>query len=137
MEMKNKKFKIQILSIIFFITFIFFTSVQAAGLIPCGGKGERPCQICDFFVLFQNIVDFVLFRIVPPLAALFLVIGGVMFFFAGASPSAMTGAKKLFTSVMLGLVIIYGAWVFVNTFFMLIGINEWTGLKTWWKFSCP
>ncbi|PIP25000.1 MAG: hypothetical protein COX34_01060 [Candidatus Nealsonbacteria bacterium CG23_combo_of_CG06-09_8_20_14_all_36_12] len=115
-------------------------SAQAA-LVSCGGKDQEPCQLCDFFVLFQNIVNFVLFKIVPPLAALFLVIGGVMFFFAGASPSTLQTAKKLMTSVMFGLLIIYGAWVFVNTFFMLIGVAEpgqfGFDLRKWWNFPCP
>ena len=126
---------------IFLFLFLIFSQVQAASLVPCGGKGQQPCQLCDFLVLFKNLVDFFLFTIVPPLAALFLVIGGVMFFIAGANPSFLQTAKKLLTSVAIGLLVTYGAWVIVNTFFMLIGVaqagNFGFDLRQWWKIPCP
>ena len=137
---KNQKY---IFLSFFLFCFLFLISfqTQAAGLIPCGGKGQNPCQLCDFLVLFQNIVNFLLFKIVPPVAALMIVIGGIMFFMGGASPGMLQKAKSLLTSVAIGLVIIYGAWVFVNTFFMLIGLSQFGefgfDLRQWWKFPCP
>jgi hypothetical protein len=122
----------------------------AEGLVPCGGKGEHPCQLCDFFVLFKNIIDFLLLKIVPPLAVLMLAIGGFMYIFAYFSPGeALSGggkggpallsqAKKTLTAVVYGLIIIFAAWIIVNTFFQIIGVEEWTNLKTWWQIkSCP
>jgi hypothetical protein len=122
---------------------------SAAGLVPCGGEGEPACQFCHLFVLFKNIVDFLLFKIVPPLAVLMLAIGGFMYVFAYFSPAeALSGgakggpvllsqAKKLISSVIFGLLIIFGAWLIVNVFFQMIGVQDWTGLKTWWKIECP
>jgi sorbitol-specific phosphotransferase system component IIBC len=127
----------------FFLVFVFLTLGQAQaeeqkqGLVPCGGPGESACTLCDFFQLFKNIVDFVLFKIIPVVAALMLVVGGIMFFLAGGSPETLGKAKKLLTSVIMGLIIVYGAWIFVNTFFMLIGVADWTGLtEGWWKIEC-
>jgi len=114
--------------------------VLATDLIPCG-KANDPCQLCDILVLFQNLINFVLFTIVPPIAALFLAIGGIMFFFSGGNPKNLQTAKGLLTSVGIGLIIVYGAWVFVNTFFMLIGLSRAVDfgfdLRQWWKFPCP
>ena len=122
---------------------------QAAGLVPCGGDGEPRCQLCHLFVLFKNVVDFLLTKIIPPLAVLMLAIGGFMYVFAYLSPSeALAGgkggpallsqAKKLIVSVIFGLLILFAAWIIVNTFFQLIGMAEWTGLKEgWWKIDCP
>ncbi len=133
--------KIFLITFSFCFLFLISFRAQAAGLIPCGGKGQSPCQLCDFLVLFQNIVNFLLFKIVPPVAALMIVIGGIMFFMGGASPGMLQKAKSLLTSVAIGLVIIYGAWVFVNTFFMLIGLSQFGefgfDLRQWWKFPCP
>lgn len=137
---------------IFLITLLILIPnlILAAGLVPCGGPGEEACQLCHFFVMFDRIVDFLLFKIVPPLAILMIVIGGVMFMFAqfgggemlpgGAKggPALLSQAKRLVTSVFIALVIIYGAWVIINTFFMAIGVADWTGLKEgWWKIDCP
>jgi len=145
----------KIFLIIFLATFFLFPLLSsAAGLVPCGGQGEPVCQLCHFFVLFKNIVDFFLFKIVPPLAALMLAIGGFMYIFAyfgGAvalpgggkgGPALLSQANKLLTSVVWGLLIIFGAWIFVNTFFMLIGVADWTGLtkgwkEGWWQINCP
>lgn len=122
----------------------------AAGLVPCGGQGEPRCELCHFFVLFKNVIDFLLTRIVPSLAALMLIIGGFLYVFAYLSPTeALPGggkggpvllsqAKRLITSVIFGLLIIFAAWVIINTFFQLIGVAQWTGLRSgWWQINCP
>ena len=120
----------------------------AAGLVPCGGESEPVCQLCHFFVMFKRWVDGLLFLIVPPLAVLMIAIGGFMYIVAYGGPAEMlegkkggpqllSQAKSLFKGVIWGLLIIYGAWIIVNTFFMLIGIAEWTGLREgWWKIEC-
>lgn len=124
-----------------FLTFLFLLPQisNAAGLVPCGEEGN-PCTFCHLFVLFENIVNFVLFEFVPPLAILMLVVGGAWFFFAAGDPGQLQRAKGILTSVVWGLIIIYGAWLLVNLFFMTIGINEaaFSGLpQNWFKFECP
>jgi hypothetical protein len=111
------------------------------GLVPCGkevyvggnwedGKcvGGAPtfirCQFCHFFVMLDGIIDFVLFKLVPPIAILMLVIGGVMFFAAAGSPEKLGTAKKLMTSVVIGLIIIFAAWIIITEFFMFIGLSS-------------
>lgn len=101
------------------------------GLVPCGTK-TCPCKLCDFFIMFDNIVRFVLFKLVPPVAVLMLMIGGVMFFLAGGNPGSLSKAQGLLKSVALGLLIIYGAWLLINSFFLAIGVAEWTNLKEGW-----
>ncbi|PIR71560.1 MAG: hypothetical protein COU43_01940 [Candidatus Nealsonbacteria bacterium CG10_big_fil_rev_8_21_14_0_10_37_25] len=53
------------------------------------------------------------------------------------SPNWIIQAKSLIWSVVIGLIIIYGAWLIVSLFFQIIGIAEWTDLKTWWQIKCP
>jgi hypothetical protein len=149
--------KKKIFLIIFFLFLPFFPFFLEAGLVPCGTEDDpsteidesQPCQLCHFFVLFKNIIDFLLFKIVPVLAILMLVIGGLMFILAYLSPGEVlpTGekggpklliqAKKLINSVIFGLIIIFAGWLIVNTFFQIIGVAEWTGLENWWQIPCP
>ena len=137
----------------FLFTLLVFTSFGQvyAGLVPCGSINDpttpridesKPCELCDFFVMFERIVDFILFEIVPVLAVLMVAIGGFMLLFAHSigGPEMVSKAKKLFTSVAFGLLLIYGAWLIVNTFFWMIGINETNEFRSlpgnWWKIKC-
>jgi len=78
-----------------------------------------------------------------------LAIGGIMYIMAyfseaetlvgGAKggPKMLSQAKKLITSVMLGLIIIYAGWLLVDLFFDVIGVAEWTGLNQgWFSIQC-
>jgi len=112
------------------------TSGCPTGLVPCGGQ-DCPCQFCHFFIMFDNIFNFVLFRIVPIVAALLIAIAGFMFIFGYADQQGATinKAKELFKAIIIGMVIIYCAWLIVHTFFFFIG--EDLGLTgTWFKFQC-
>ncbi len=142
------------------------TNVCYEGLVPCGKEvnvggswengecvGGVPtfirCQFCHFFVMLDAIIDFVLFQLVPPIAILMLVIGGAMFMFAhlggaealpgggAGGPKMLSQAKKLITSVIIGLIIIFAAWIIIDLFFSLIGVADWTGLQEgWFTINC-
>lgn len=89
-------------------------------------EGGRPaivnCQLCHFFVMIDGLMDFLLVDIVPPITVAMLVIGGVMFYFSGANkPKLRTDAITLFKSVVIGLFLIYGAYMLVGIFLMVIG----------------
>ena len=155
--MKNKLFFLIFLGILFFPLVSLAGSYQAdgatvtyEGLVPCGvGKTvyvngtprvDIPCQFCHFFIMIDGILDFIITTIVPIIAVLMIVIGGIMFFAAAGNPASLASAKKLLTSVIIGLVIIYGAWILVNTFFLVIGVAETdfgTGIKNWFQINCP
>jgi len=149
----------KIFLIIFLVILAFLLLISsAAGLVPCGGEGEPACQLCQLFEMFKRVIDFLLIKIVPPLAVLMLAIGGFMYVFAYLSPAeALPGggkggpallsqAKKLIISVIFGLLIIFTAWLLVNLFFQMIGVQKWTRLtddpatpeiEGWWKIDCP
>jgi len=130
-------FFIIFLSLLFFS--LFFNVVFARGLVPCGGcaidfvgeecpQPEPDCDLCLLFVMFGNVVNFILFKIIPSLAALMIAIGGFMYIFAysgigGGGPEWINRANSLFKSVIIGLLIAYGAWLLVNAFFFAIGVQ--------------
>ncbi|MFC1629736.1 pilin [Patescibacteria group bacterium] len=121
--------------------------INYEGLVPCGknasglAPGEspqvaEPCQLCHLFVMFDAIIDFVM-ELVIIIAVLMFTVGGVMFFFGGQNPSTLTKARSILTATVWGLVIIFSAWIIVNTVFTFIGVADWTGLKTgWFSINC-
>lgn len=126
---------------IFLIIFLFFVPfvAQAQGLVPCGGRDQDPCTFCDFFVLFDNIVRFFIGGIVPPVAVLMITIGGIMLFLSSDNPSNINKAKGIFKTVIIGLILIYGAWIIVNMFLTLPGLISadfgWNPAE-WFTISC-
>lgn len=108
-------------------------------IVPCGGSDAPPCQFCHIFILLANIINFVLTCLTPIIAGLMLIIGGLYLLAAGANPQTLNQAKSVITAAIIGLVIIFLAWVFLNTLLDFMGIQEWTGLGTWWDFTgkCP
>jgi hypothetical protein len=128
------------------------SSKLSGGFVPCGRLCDDPntpifedcpCRLCHFLILGDKIVKFALFRIAVPIAVLMVVIGGAMFLSAGGSPEKISSAKNLIKNVVFGMVIIFAAWIIVNTIFMLIGLAHWTGPawagleQAWWKIDCP
>jgi len=136
-HMKNQKLLILSL-LVLLIPFSVFAAPPGCNtsLVPCGGTSQPACQFCDIFVLIDNVISFILTCLAPIVAILVLVIGGLYLLTAGSSPERVSKAKSIITSVVIGLVIIFVAWVFLNTFLDAIGVETWTGLKTWWKIDC-
>lgn len=127
-----------------FITILFipdfaFAQECGTGMVPCGGPGCTPCTLCDFFLMIQRVINYALTRIVPAITALMIVIAGAMMVsaYAGQSgPDVISRVKKFLGSLIIGLLVVYLAWVIVNMFLMSIGVAEWTGLRNWWEIQC-
>ncbi len=139
-----------------FLVFLLFSlnpiSVQAiceGPLVPCGRPGKPACNLCHIFELLNNILKFFLTCLVPITVVLMITIAGFMFIvahFGGAEmlageqkggPALLSQGKKAITAVVIGFIIIFASWVFLNTFLTAIGIAEWTGLEAWWEIKCP
>jgi len=124
--------------LIIFLAFLFlsFSQVQADGLVPCGPGTNKPvCELCDLFVLLDSIIDFILRNIIIPLAVLLLVIGGGLFIFSAGNPARLDQAKSILTSVVIGLIVIFAAWLILGLFFHAIGLANWTTniYQNWWE----
>jgi len=123
------------------------------GLVPCGknvylggvynrstGKCEGgtqkliPCTFCHLILTTSIIINFVLVDIVPPLAVLIFVAAGIMFFTSAGDPGMLTRSRNIFKSAVIGLSIVYGAWIIIGLIFNIIG---WNFSGKWYVFSCP
>ena len=120
--------------------FLIYPVVNAASLVPCGrntGTPEemRPCTTCDLFSLSSRIVNFVLFTVVPAVAVLFYLIGGLMILLSRGSPGLVATGKNFFWNTTWGLVMIFSAWMITNTVLKsLVGDNDIS--NNWYKIEC-
>lgn len=110
--------------------------VHEQGIVPCRLIGENRCTLCHFFEMLNRIVNYLLFCLIPPLAILMLVIGGFLYIgavleFLPSGIATLSQGKRLFTSVAIGLLIAYGAWLIINLFLLALGYKE-----NWWEIEC-
>ncbi len=113
------RFFILAIVIMFLVTPVF----ADAALVSCG-RNPGPdvpyeetlsCRTCDFFVMIKRIIDFAVLQVIPPVAVLFVAIAGIAYYTSGLNEQWRTTGKNILTSVVIGLVIIYGAWMIVDS----------------------
>jgi hypothetical protein len=110
MQNYNFKFK-KVLSVI--LLFILSPSVVfAAGLVPSCGTS---CGFNEFIQLIQNVINFLMFDVAAPLAAIAFAIAGIIMFTAGGSPEKIKQAKEIFYYVFIGIFVALAGWLIVST----------------------
>lgn len=125
----------KIILVILILSFGLTGVANADGLVPCGGGDEAPCTICDIFALISKITNFIATRFAPIVGALLFVYGGIMMIVSVGNPGKFQEAKKIFWSTIVGLVIIYGAWLVTNSLMKaLAGENDIS--DTWNQIEC-
>lgn len=126
-----------------------------AGIVQCGtqdnpattteNEGTPPCGFCDIFKLINNIVIFLLVpspsvnhgaAVVPLIATLLILVGGFYILIAAGQPEMQSKGKTIITAVVIGLLIVYVAWVAVMSILSFLGVAPWTGLGEWWDIKC-
>jgi len=94
------------------------------GIVPCGQGGDggvtNKCQICHIPQLIKNIIEYVSFHLVPPVAALLFAAAGIILLTAGGNPKRMETAKDIFTKTVIGLLIVYTAWLIIASLLQLL-----------------
>jgi hypothetical protein len=134
--MESRKLKILLILTVFSL---FIPFLARAGILPCGPFTQKPnCEPCDLLVLFVNVVEFLLFKLIPILAAVVLGYGAFTFVIGllQQSSEVVNKGKRWLLSVFIGFVIIYGGWILVDLFLRLMGFTQekWPGLKgAWWR----
>ena len=104
------------------------------GLVPCGNAPgpnaplgtTGPCTIEKFFTMLALIFNFIVFWIATPLAVLMLTIGGVMLVISGGNPNLAGLGKKILWVSVIGLALVFCAWLIVNFILITIGYK-----RTW------
>jgi hypothetical protein len=98
-----------------------------SSIVTCtgdGGGGLPQCtSFCDILATVYNIIQFGIALTLDFFAPVFLVLGGVMIMFAGGSPKTMSTGKSMILGAVIGIAIVLGAYLIVNTFLSIIGAN--------------
>jgi hypothetical protein len=99
-----------------------------AGLVPdCSPN----CQWNDLLEMVNRVINFFLFSMVVPIAAIMFFYAGLLLVTSGGESSeAKTKAKSIFLNTVIGLVIAIAAWLIITTLLSILGYDgTWIGLK--------
>ena len=111
-------------------------STDANGKVTQTGGGIKvPCTFDHILVLINNIINFRLFVIAIPIAAVMFCYAGFLMIFSGGEASARTKAKGIFWNVVFGLVIAAGAWAIMHTLLGIIGVKKGDGYNWFGLFN--
>jgi hypothetical protein len=109
------------------------------GLIPCGQTADNPCNSCHLVILANTIVKWVI-GITFLIFAGMGVYTGVRMVTSGGNAHAKEDAKEMFTNLIIGLLIILGAWLMIDTLLRFVlkgGENgEIDGYGPWSQVKC-
>ena len=139
-------------------SFLFPAFSDAEKIIPCGGctvdlneAGQCPldqkqpaCGLCHIFQLISNIIMFLLVPsafnggAAPVLvaASVLFALGGFFIFASDGNMARLEQGKKIITATVIGLLIVYGSWLFINLLLQIMGVAGWKGFGTWWAITC-
>lgn len=90
-------------------------------IVPdCGGVSGSSCGLNDLIGangLIQNLVNFILFCLSVPLAAIAIAWAGALLFlpYFSSSDTARNQAKEILWAAIIGLILALAAWIIVNT----------------------
>ncbi len=129
MSFLKQKFKIFIvlalfLVPIFVVPHLAFAQNQPSGLVPCGrynpdGTVKSACTFLDIFVLFARVTNWLIG--VSGLYAVYNIIThGFWLILSQGNEEAIAGRKKGITNAVVGMVLVFMAFMFVN--FVINGI---------------
>ncbi len=115
------------------------TTDSDSRLVPCGTVRDannnitNPCGFNDIMTLINKVVKFILIDLALPIAAIMFAYAGFKLVTSGGETSKREEAKKIFTNVAIGLVIIAAAFLIVQTILSIAGYNTGVGIN-WFGF---
>ncbi|MDP3057523.1 MAG: VCBS repeat-containing protein [bacterium] len=115
------------------------------GLVPCGRLANAipasgpdlidesaPCTLCALFYMLKNIINFVMTLSVG-IGVFILVIAGLLYAFSAGNPGKISLAKSAVTSAIIGIAIIFIAWMAIAVILQGMG---YANMATWNQVNC-
>lgn len=97
-------------------------------LVPCDNSAANPCGFTQLMTLVNNVINFILYGMVIPIAAILFAFAGFELVTSGGSTEKRGMAKKVFTNVVFGLVIAMACWLIVKLLLTILGYKgTWIG----------
>ena len=141
----NRYYSLLILMSFLALGTFFATSTVVAwspgdDIVPCGFNANDECEICDIVRLGTNVIAFLVFASVL-VAALLFVNAGVLYIFSAANPANIARAHKIFTSALIGFLIVLSAWLIINVIMYFLFTSSplatFVGGAEWFRIVCP
>lgn len=138
MKISFKKFFASMIALSIIFLPLLTSAVEGVGLTTGCGVGKVNDsktglgQACDFnqlMLMINKVIDFLLFYMVTPFAALLIAYAGWLMITSGGSSEAATKAKNIATNLVIGYIIALAAWLIVKTIMSSLGFNGETFLK--------
>ena len=133
--MKKTLIIFTVFSVLFFPTFQVHAICEGP-IVPCGATGQPSCNFCHLFEIASNILNLILTCAAPIIASLMLIVGGIFFLVSGSSAELFTKGRTIVTATVVGLLIIFIAYMAINTLLASMGVAEWTGLQGGFEIEC-
>lgn len=96
----------------------------AALVAPCTGTTPGVegtiCTLCDLFATGQNIFNFMI-NIAAALMGIGVLYGGILLMIAGGNEDLHRKGIDAVRRAVIGFVIVFGAWVIINTILVALG----------------
>ena len=109
-----------VIPVLMFMILIMPVISSAAGLVAC----KDNCGWNELMTLVNTVINFVLFTLALPIAAIMFAVAGIMLLTSGGDHSKKTKAKDLFLGVVIGLVVAASAWLIVHTILSILGYTS-------------
>jgi hypothetical protein len=100
-----------------------------SGPLNAAGEYVNKCDFNQLINLINSIIDFLLFYVASPLAAIVFVWAGFKLLTSGGSDEAKTSAKKMIGNMIKGYVIALAAWLIIHTIVIGLGFTGETFLR--------
>jgi len=113
---------------------IGLADTRGGGFVNCGGV-DNPCEMSDFLITIHKVLDFAIYTLAPIFVVMMVVIGGLYIFASAGNPGQVGKGKTIIKNALIGYLIVLGAWLILNIVLSLIGVAEWTGLRTWYEIT--
>ncbi len=111
-------------------------------LVPCGRLADnldtgdidesKPCTLCALFYMLKNIINFVIALSIG-IGVFILVIAGLLYAFSAGNPRNIDMAKSAITSAIIGISIIFIAWMVIAVILQGMG---YANMTTWNQVNC-
>lgn len=89
--------------------------------IPCDGAN---CTLEDVFTLINKLIEFAITRLFFPIFIVAILYVGYTYLTAGGDPKKVASVKKMAWHILLGILLVLGAWLIVKTTLDVIGADE-------------
>jgi hypothetical protein len=123
----TKKITISLLVfLILIVPVISLAYTSGDPLVPCTDSGS--CDFDAFMTLINNVISFILYDMVIPIAAIMFAYAGFLLVTSAGSSGAKTKMKSVFTNTVLGLIFAVGAFLIIRTILSILGYEgSWIG----------